>query len=149
MSCFQNPENGLVAPFVEDDVAFGLENLGVPVAEMRERVPAALRAVGLEGYEERETHTLSGGEKQRLALAGLLAVGPGVLVLDEPTSMLDPSGRGGLLRILDGLRGDKTVMHVYPPFGGVDPGGPHTGPQQRSVGGRSRPQTSCSPMRSL
>ena len=109
---FQNPENGLVAPFVEDDVAFGLENLGTPVEEMLVRVPAALRAVGLEGYDKRETHTLSGGEKQRLALAGLLAVEPEVLALDEPTSMLDPVGRGGLLRVLDGLRGDKTVLHV-------------------------------------
>ena len=109
---FQNPENGLVAPFVEDDVAFGLENLGAPVEEMRVWVRAALRAAGLEGYERRETHTLSGGEKQRLALAGLLALEPEVLVLDEPTSMLDPSGRRGLLRILDGLNGDKTVLHV-------------------------------------
>ena len=109
---FQNPENGLVAPFVEDDVAFGLENLGIPVEEMRVRVPAALRDVGLEGYDKRETHTLSGGEKQRLALAGLLAVEPEVLVLDEPTSMLDQSGRVGLLRVLDGLRGGKTVLHV-------------------------------------
>src|SRR5512133_3777104 len=64
---FQNPENGLVAPFVEDDVAFGLENLGVPREEMRERVARAIRAVGLEGYERREPHTLSGGEKQRVA----------------------------------------------------------------------------------
>lgn len=109
---FQNPENSLVAPFVEDDVAFGLENRGAPVEEMRVRVRSALRAVGLEGYEKRETHTLSGGEKQRLALAGLLAVEPEVLVLDEPTSMLDPPGKRGLLRILDGLRGNKTVLHV-------------------------------------
>ena len=109
---FQNPENGLVAPFVEDDVAFGLENLGTPVEEMRSRVPAALRDVGLEGYEKRETHTLSGGEKQRLALAGLLAVEPEVLVLDEPTSMLDPSGKRELLNRLDGLRGKKTILHV-------------------------------------
>ncbi|MGI9048770.1 MAG: ATP-binding cassette domain-containing protein [Rubrobacteraceae bacterium] len=109
---FQNPENSLVAPFVEDDVAFGLENRGAPVEEMRVRVRSALRAVGLEGYEKRETHTLSGGEKQCLALAGLLAVEPEVLVLDEPTSMLDPPGKRGLLRILDGLRGNKTVLHV-------------------------------------
>lgn len=109
---FQNPENGLVAPFVEDDVAFGLENLGTPVGEMRVRVPAALRDVGLEGYEKRETHTLSGGEKQRLALAGLLAVEPEILVLDEPTSMLDPFGKRELLRRLDGLRGKKTILHV-------------------------------------
>ncbi len=109
---FQNPENGLVAPFVEDDVAFGLENLGVPRGEMRERVARAIRSVGLEGYERREPHTLSGGEKQRVALAGLLAVKPGILVLDEPTSMLDASGRGEVLERLEALRGEKTVLHV-------------------------------------
>jgi energy-coupling factor transport system ATP-binding protein len=109
---FQNPENGLVAPFVEDDVAFGLENLGVPRGEMRERVAQAVRAVGLEGYERREPHTLSGGEKQRVALAGLLAVEPEVLVLDEPTSMLDAAGRREVLEHLEELRSRKTVLHV-------------------------------------
>ena len=109
---FQNPENGLVAPFVEDDVAFGLENLGVPRGEMRERVAQAIRAVGLEGYERREPHTLSGGEKQRVALAGLLAVEPEVLVLDEPTSMLDAAGRREVLEHLEELRSRKTVLHV-------------------------------------
>jgi energy-coupling factor transport system ATP-binding protein len=109
---FQNPENGLVAPFVEDDVAFGLENLGVPREEMRERVAQAIRGVGLEGYERREPHTLSGGEKQRVALAGLLAVEPEILVLDEPTSMLDAAGRREVLEHLEVLRSRKTVLHV-------------------------------------
>jgi energy-coupling factor transporter ATPase len=109
---FQNPENGLVAPFVEDDVAFGLENLGVPREEMLGRVARAVRAVGLEGYEGREPHTLSGGEKQRVALAGLLVVEPEILVLDEPTSMLDAAGRGEVLERLEALRGEKTVLHV-------------------------------------
>ena len=109
---FQNPENGLVAPFVEDDVAFGLENLGVPREEMRDRVAGAIRAVGLEGYERREPHTLSGGEKQRVALAGLLAVEPEILVLDEPTSMLDAAGRREVLEHLEDLRSEKTVLHV-------------------------------------
>ena len=109
---FQNPENGLVAPFVEDDVAFGLENLGVPREEMRERVAQAIRVVGLEGYERREPHTLSGGEKQRVALAGLLVVEPEILVLDEPTSMLDAAGRREVLERLEALRGEKTVLHV-------------------------------------
>jgi energy-coupling factor transport system ATP-binding protein len=109
---FQNPDNGLVAPFVEDDVAFGLENLGVPREEMRERVVQAIRAVGLEGYERREPHTLSGGEKQRVALAGLLAVEPEILVLDEPTSMLDAAGRREVLERLEALRSRKTVLHV-------------------------------------
>jgi energy-coupling factor transporter ATPase len=109
---FQNPENGLVAPFVEDDVAFGLENLGVEREEMRERVRGAIRAVGLEGYERREPHTLSGGEKQRVALAGLLALEPEVLLLDEPTSMLDAAGRREILEKLEELRGARTVLHV-------------------------------------
>ena len=109
---FQNPDNGLVAPFVEDDVAFGLENLGVPREEMRERVAAAIRAVGLSGYEGREPHTLSGGEKQRVALAGLLAADTQVLVLDEPTSMLDVAGRRDVLERLRELRDSKTILHV-------------------------------------
>ncbi|MDP9439696.1 MAG: ATP-binding cassette domain-containing protein, partial [Actinomycetota bacterium] len=109
---FQNPDNGLVAPFVEDDVAFGLENLGVERAEMRERVREAIASVGLEGYERREPHTLSGGEKQRVALAGLLAVGPEVLLLDEPTAMLDPPGREEVLGRVRALARSKTVLHV-------------------------------------
>jgi energy-coupling factor transporter ATPase len=109
---FQNPENGLVAPFVEDDVAFGLENLGVPREEMQGKVARAVKAVGLEGYERREPHTLSGGEKQRVALAGLLAVEPEILVLDEPTSMLDTAGRREVLEYLQDLRSRKTILHV-------------------------------------
>jgi len=109
---FQNPENGLVAPFVEDDVAFGMENLGVPHEEMHVRVREAIRAVGLSGYERREPHTLSGGEKQRVALAGLLALEPEILLLDEPTSMLDAAGRRDVMDRMRGVRGEKTILHV-------------------------------------
>jgi energy-coupling factor transporter ATPase len=109
---FQNPDNGLVAPFVEDDVAFGLENLGVGRSEMRDRVREAIAGVGLGGYERREVSTLSGGEKQRVALAGLLAVEPEILVLDEPTSMLDTAGRHEVLDRVRSLRGDRTILHV-------------------------------------
>ena len=116
---FQNPENGLVAPFVEDDVAFGLENLGVPRQEMQSKVARAIQAVGLEGYERREPHTLSGGEKQRVALAGLLAVEPEILVLDEPTSMLDAAGRREVLEHLQALRTEKTILHVTHHLGEV------------------------------
>ena len=93
-------------------MAFGLENLGVEREEMRARVKEAIEAVGLAGYERREPHTLSGGEKQRVALAGLLAVGPEILVLDEPTSMLDATGRREVLERLEALRATKTVLHV-------------------------------------
>ena len=109
---FQNPDSGLVAPFVEDDVAFGLENLGVERAEMRARVREAIASVGLSGYERREPHTLSGGEKQRVALAGLLAAGPEVLVLDEPTAMLDAAGREEVLGQVRELSRSRTVLHV-------------------------------------
>lgn len=109
---FQSPDNGLVAPFVEDDVAFGLENLGVPRGEMLEKVRRAISGVGLAGYERREVSTLSGGEKQRVALAGLLAVEPEVLALDEPTSMLDPPGRREVLQRIRSLRGSHTILHV-------------------------------------
>lgn len=109
---FQSPDNGLVAPFVEDDVAFGLENLGVARGEMVEKVRRAISDVGLAGYERREVSTLSGGEKQRVALAGLLAVEPEVLALDEPTSMLDPPGRSEVLQRIRSLRGSHTILHV-------------------------------------
>ncbi len=109
---FQNPDNGLVAPFVEDDVAFGLENLGVERGEMRERVRRAIESVDLSGYERRDVSTLSGGEKQRVALAGILAVEPEVLALDEPTSMLDAAGRHEILARTRALRRRRTVLHV-------------------------------------
>ena len=90
---FQNPDNQIVANVVEEDVAFAPENLGVPPEEIRERVDSALRTVGMFEYRQHAPHLLSGGQKQRVAIAGVIAMQPRVLVLDEPTAMLDPQGR--------------------------------------------------------
>ena len=94
---FQNPDNQIVATIVEEDVAFGLENLGVDPPEIRRRVDEALRDVGMYEYRDHAPHQLSGGQKQRVAIAGLLAMRPRCLVLDEPTAMLDPRGRREVL----------------------------------------------------
>lgn len=112
---FQNPDDQIVAGTVEDDVAFGPENLGVPTPELRERVTEALEAVGLSGFERRETSELSGGQKQRLALAGVLAMRPRAIVLDEASSMLDPRGRAALMRACRRLnaRGTTIVMVTH------------------------------------
>ena len=101
---FQNPDDQLVATLVEDDVAFGPENLGVPSVQIAQRVREALKGVGLVGFERHETHALSGGQKQRVALAGVLAMEPRVLILDEASSMLDPRGRKGLMKVCRALR---------------------------------------------
>lgn len=90
---FQNPDNQIVATIVEEDVAFGPENLGVPPAEIRERVDRALQSVGMYDYRKKEPHKLSGGQKQRVAIAGVLAMNPRCIILDEATAMLDPQGR--------------------------------------------------------
>lgn len=90
---FQNPDNQIVATMVEEDVAFAPENLGVPQEEIRKRVDSALKAVNMLEYKDRAPHTLSGGQKQRIAIAGIIAMLPECIVLDEPTAMLDPSGR--------------------------------------------------------
>lgn len=112
---FQNPDDQLVATLVEDDVAFGPENLGVPSAQIAQRVREALKGVGLVGFERRETHALSGGQKQRVALAGVLAMEPRVLILDEASSMLDPRGRKGLMKVCRALhdRGMTIVMITH------------------------------------
>ena len=112
---FQNPDDQLVATLVEDDVAFGPENLGVPSAQIAQRVREALKGVGLVGFERHETHALSGGQKQRAALAGVLAMEPRVLILDEASSMLDPRGRKGLMKACRALhdRGMTIVMITH------------------------------------
>lgn len=110
---FQRPDDQIVATTVEEDVAFGPENLGLARAELRVRVDESLAAVGLTGLEQREPHLLSGGQKQRLAIAGAVAMRPAYLVLDEPTSMLDPRGRDDVLAIIEQLRaGGRGVLHI-------------------------------------
>ena len=94
---FQNPDNQIVAAVVEEDVAFGPENIGVPAEELKQRVEDALRAVDMLDYREHAPHLLSGGQKQRVAIAGTLALGSRCIVLDEPTAMLDPKGRKEIL----------------------------------------------------
>lgn len=98
---FQNPDNQIVATVVEEDVAFALENLGVPPAEMRARVDEAMQLAGIYPYRERAPHKLSGGQKQRVAIAGVIAMRPDCLVLDEATAMLDPRGRS---QVMDTVR---------------------------------------------
>ena len=108
---FQNPDDQIVATLVEDDVAFGPENLGVESAQIAQRVREALKGVGLVGFERHETHALSGGQKQRVALAGVLAMEPRVLILDEASSMLDPRGRKGLMKVCRALH-DRAMTIV-------------------------------------
>ena len=105
---FQNPDNQLVSTIVEEDVAFGPENLGVDPKEIRERVDDSLKAVGMYEYRKHAPHLLSGGQKQRIAIAGILAMRPKCIVLDEPTAMLDPSGRNEVM---------KTIKEVNKKFG--------------------------------
>ena len=109
---FQNPDNQIVASVVEDDVAFAPENLGVPPAEIRTRVDAALRAVGMYDFRLHAPHLLSGGQKQRVAIAGVLAMQPECIVLDEPTAMLDPIGRREVLSTVEDLRREKGMTVV-------------------------------------
>ena len=109
---FQNPDNQIVASVVEDDVAFAPENLGVPPQEIRQRVDDALRAVGMYDFRLHAPHLLSGGQKQRVAIAGVLAMQPECIVLDEPTAMLDPIGRREVLATVERLRREKGMTVV-------------------------------------
>lgn len=108
----QNPDNQLVASIVEEDVAFGPENLGVEPSEIRKRVDAALKAVGMYEYREHASYKLSGGQKQRIAIAGILAIEPDCIVLDEPTAMLDPSGRNEVIPTLIKLNRERGITVV-------------------------------------
>ena len=111
---FQNPDNQMVATIVEEDIAFGPENLGIPMPELRERVDEALRLVEMEDYRHHAPHLLSGGQKQRIAIAGILAMKPECIILDEPTAMLDPIGRRDILHTLNRLNREegKTVVLI-------------------------------------
>ena len=109
---FQNPDNQIVANVVEEDVAFAPENLGVPPEEIRLRVDDALKAVGMYEFREHAPHLLSGGQKQRIAIAGVIAMQPRCIVLDEPTAMLDPIGRADVLRTIKALNRQRGVTVV-------------------------------------
>ena len=109
---FQNPDNQIVANVVEEDVAFGPENLGVPTAEIRRRVDDALAAVGMEQFASHAPHLLSGGQKQRIAIAGILAMEPECIVLDEATAMLDPHGRREVLDTIHRLNRERGMTVV-------------------------------------
>ena len=109
---FQNPDNQIVATIVEEDVAFALENLGVEPSEIRRRVDEALKTVGMYEYRMHAPHKLSGGQKQRVAIAGVLAMEPECIVLDEPTAMLDPKGRSEVMKTIKMLNREKGVTIV-------------------------------------
>lgn len=111
---FQNPDNQLVATIVEEDVAFGPENLGLPSAEIRKRVDEALEIVKMENYKRKPPHHLSGGQKQRVAIAGILAMKPKCIIFDEPTAMLDPSGRKEVIQTIHHLNKTEkiTIVHI-------------------------------------
>ncbi len=110
---FQNPDNQLVASIVRDDVAFGLENTGVPSEKMPAIIEKALRAVGMLEFIDRAPHTLSGGQKQRIAIAGILAMRPRALILDEATAMLDPKGRQEVFSVVERLNREKGITVVW------------------------------------
>ena len=109
---FQNPDNQIVSNVVEEDVAFAPENLGVPSEEIRRRVDEALEAVGMAAYKKHAPHLLSGGQKQRVAIAGVLAMRPKTIVLDEPTAMLDPQGRQEVVSIVEKLSREQNITAI-------------------------------------
>ncbi len=111
---FQNPDNQIIANVVEEDVGFGPENIGVPTDEIWNRVDASLKAVGMQAYRLKSPNRLSGGQKQRVAIAGVMAMKPECIILDEPTAMLDPNGRNDVLRTAHELNKKEgiTIIHI-------------------------------------
>ena len=110
---FQNPDNQIVATIVEEDVAFGPENLGIEPQEIRRRVDESLKIVGMYKYKNHEPHKLSGGQKQRVAIAGIIAMEPRCVILDEPTAMLDPEGRRDVMKAIKQLNKELGITIVY------------------------------------
>ena len=113
---FQNPDNQLVSAIVEDDVAFGPENLGVPPEEIRRRVDKALEDVNMGAFKKKAPHLLSGGQKQRIAIAGVVAMKPECIIFDEPTAMLDPKGRKEIMAIIDELHSEGITVVLITHF---------------------------------
>ncbi len=111
---FQNPDNQIVGVTVEDDVAFGLENMGVDPKEMRDMIRKSLQSVQMEAYADRQPHHLSGGQKQRVAIAGIIAMRPSIIILDEATAMLDPQGKQEVMSLVHRLNREEgiTVIHI-------------------------------------
>ena len=109
---FQNPDNQIVATVVEEDVAFGVENLGLPREEIRRRVVNALNVVGMQEYARHAPHKLSGGQKQRVAIAGIIAMRPRVIIFDESTAMLDPIGRKAVIEIMEKLNREENITVI-------------------------------------
>ncbi len=110
---FQNPDNQIVATIVEEDVAFGPENLGIEPSEIRRRVDESLKIVGMYKYKNHEPHKLSGGQKQRIAIAGIIAMEPRCIILDEPTAMLDPEGRRDVMKAIKRLNRELGITVVF------------------------------------
>lgn len=110
---FQNPDNQIIASVVEEDVGFGPENIGVPTEEILERVDRSLKSVGMQEYREHSPNKLSGGQKQRVAIAGVMAMEPKCIILDEPTAMLDPNGRKEVLKAVQKLNKEKGITIIF------------------------------------
>ena len=145
---FQSPDNQIVATVVEEDVAFALENLGVPPEEMRRRVDEAMKMAGIYEYRERAPHNLSGGQKQRVAIAGVVAMRPDCLILDEATAMLDPRGREQVMQTIHHLNknGHHGGVH-HPLYGRSCSGRPRAGDEQGQCGHGGHPERGIQPDR--